>query len=267
MTAEADDERLRSTVRNARLVLWDFDGPICRLFARYRASRIAGEMTAWLADRGVPDLFPPDGRGADDPQEVLRAANRRCPGSALVAELEEFLTSAELRAVPSATPTAYADPLIRTWSARGSRLAVVTNNSPRAAHAYLAGRGLLSCFAPHVYGRTRDPHLLKPDPDSLRRALRHTGCAASAALMLGDSPADLAAARSAGVAFLGYARNDRKERQLRDAGAPVLVGSLEPLLRVLRERAPGAAGQGPPAERPDRHPRAGSPATARTTGR
>lgn len=245
MTVETDDERLRHLVRGARLVLWDFDGPICRLFARYAADRVAGEMTRWLADRGMAGPLAPDGQRADgarevpradDPQEVLRAAHRRHPGSDLVAGLEEVYTSAELRAVPSAMPTAYADPLIRTWAALGSRLAVVTNNSPHAVRAYLAGRGLLPCFAPHIYGRTRDPHRLKPDPYTLRRALDAAGCDASATLMVGDSPADLAAATSVGVDFLGYARNDRKERQLRDAGAPVLVDSLEPVLRALWAR-------------------------------
>ncbi|MGC9500398.1 HAD family hydrolase [Streptomyces sp. WG7] len=233
VTAEADDEALGRAVRRARLVLWDFDGPICRLFARYRASRIADEMVRWLADRGMAGLLSPHEQGTGDPQAVLRAVDRRCPGSDLAAGLEEFCTSAELRAVPSAMPTAYADPLIRTWSAIGCRLAVVTNNSPRAVGAYLAGRGLSPCFSPHVYGRTRDLHRLKPDPYSLDRALSATKVPAPATLMVGDSPSDLAAATSVGVAFLGYARNDRKEKLLRDAGAQVIVGSLEPVLRVL----------------------------------
>jgi phosphoglycolate phosphatase-like HAD superfamily hydrolase len=38
----------------------------------------------------------------------------------------------------------------------------------------------------------------------------------------------------AGVPFLGYARNGHKEKLLRDAGADTVVGSLEPLLGLLR---------------------------------
>jgi beta-phosphoglucomutase-like phosphatase (HAD superfamily) len=72
-----------------------------------------------------------------------------------VAELEERLTQEELKAMPSAMPTAYADPLIRTWTALGVRQVVATNNSPRVVRKYLEQRGLDSCFVPLIYGRTR----------------------------------------------------------------------------------------------------------------
>ncbi|MBY8843388.1 HAD family hydrolase [Streptomyces sp. SP2-10] len=231
-----DTDRLRGLIERARVVLWDFDGPICRLFARHKAERVAAELVDWLAGRGLHDLLSDSERDSLDPHAVLRAVDRRRPGSDLVAELEERLTQEELRAAGSAWPTAYADPLIRTWTAAGSRLAITTNNSPKVVRAYLDGRGLGSCFAPHVYGRTTDLHLLKPDPHCLNRALSAMGSAPSAALMIGDSPSDLAAANDAGVPFLGYARTERKGKLLREAGAGCVVGSLEPLLRMLRGR-------------------------------
>jgi len=49
--------------------------------------------------------------------------------------------------------------------------------------------------------------------------------------MIGDTSTDLEAAEGAGVPFLGYARNDRKEKVLRDAGAEHVVGSLDAVLR------------------------------------
>jgi HAD superfamily hydrolase (TIGR01509 family) len=116
----------------------------------------------------------------------------------------------------------------------GARLAIATNNSARTAAGYLAGRDLIGCFAPNVYGRTENLHQLKPDPHCLNRALNALGAAPSTALMIGDAPSDYEAARQAGVPFLGYARNGYKEKLLREAGAEVVVGSLEPVLRVLR---------------------------------
>ncbi|MBB5927675.1 HAD family hydrolase [Streptomyces echinatus] len=228
--------RLRSLIEGARVVLWDFDGPICRLFARHKAERVAAELVDWLAGRGLHDLLGGSEHDALDPHAVLRAVDLRRPGSDLVAELEERLTQEELKAAGSAWPTAYADPLIRTWTATGSRLAITTNNSPKVVRAYLDGRGLTACFAPHIYGRTTDLHLLKPDPHCLNRALSAMGSAPSAALMIGDSPSDLAAANDAGVPFLGYARNERKGKLLREAGAGCVTGSLEPLLLALRKR-------------------------------
>ncbi|MEV5882552.1 HAD family hydrolase [Streptomyces sp. NPDC052020] len=274
---DAGPERLRNLVIGARLVLWGFDGPVCRLFAGHAAERVSADLLRWLEGRGLrglpaeagrvapdpraepeapdpraeagrvapdpraepgreaPDPRAEPGREAPDPQAVLRAAHRRRPGGDLIAQLEERLTQEELRAAASAMPAAYADPLIRTWTAVGARQAVVTDRSPRAVRAYLAGRGLLACFEPRIYGRTPDAHRLAPDPHRLDRALHATGAVPSTTLVIGDTPAAVAAAREAGVGFLGYARAERKAEALRRAGAPVVIRSLEPVLRLLRE--------------------------------
>ncbi|MFJ8807665.1 HAD family hydrolase [Streptomyces sp. NPDC102490] len=230
-------EGLRELVLGARVVLWDFDGPLCRLFAGYSADRVAGELVAWMEALGLKGLLTEEEQAHPDLHVLLGAFDRRRHQSDLVASFEERLTREELRAVPTAWPTPYADPLIRTWSALGVGLAVTSNNSPRVVSEYLASRGLLGCFAPHVYGRTHDLHLLKPDPYCLNRALDAMGVAPAQALMVGDSASDLTAARRAGVPFLGYGHNERKTTILNQAGAHTVVHSLEPVLRLLWEAA------------------------------
>lgn len=240
-TAETDvreeTEMLRGLIARARVVLWDFDGPVCRLFAGHTAEHVAIDLVEWLAGRGLHGLLTEPERDSLDPHVVLRAVDRRHPGSDLVAELEEYLTHEELRAAATAMPTAYADPLIRTWTAVGSRLAIATNNSPRVVREYLHSRDLTSCFAPHIYGRTQVLQQLKPDPHCLHRALNAMGVAPTSALMIGDTPSDLMAANGAGVPFLGYARNARKERILRGAGATAVVDSLSTVLALVRAQA------------------------------
>ncbi|MFE7275379.1 HAD family hydrolase [Streptomyces sp. NPDC057623] len=231
---EDETAKLRDSIRRARVILWDFDGPVCRLFAGHTADRVATDLVEWLAGRGLHGLLTERERKSLDPHVVLRAVDRRRPGSDLVAELEERLTNEELRATATAMPTAYADPLIRTWTAMGFRLAITTNNSPRVVRRYLKSRDLVSCFSPHIYGRTQNLHHLKPDPHCLNRALNAMGAAPSTALMIGDTPSDFLAAQQAEVPFLGYARNADKERLLREAGARSIVASLEPILEVLR---------------------------------
>ncbi|PWG12423.1 HAD family hydrolase [Streptomyces sp. V2] len=230
-------EKVQELIGRARVVLWDFDGPVCRLFAGYPAANIAAGLVERLELRGLRGLLSEVERDSPDPHAVLRAVDSRCSGSDLVVELEEWLTEEELTAATSAQPTPYADPLIRTWVAVGARMAITTNNSPRVVGKYLAGRELSACFAPHVYGRTADLQLLKPDPHCLNKALRAMGSAPEDALMIGDTPTDLEAARRAGVPFLGYARNDLKGSLLRDEGAEAVVTSLEPVLVAVRKRA------------------------------
>ncbi|MFI7403725.1 HAD family hydrolase [Streptomyces sp. NPDC049541] len=225
-------ENLQQLITRARYVLFDFDGPICRVFAGHSADGVARGLVQWLDGLEAGHLLTDEERQTTDPWDVLRAVGRRRPGSGLVTSLEERLTREELKAVSSSMPTHYADPLVRTWAASGAQLAVTTNNSPLAVRKYLEGRRLDDCFA-HVCGRTRNPGLLKPHPHCLEQALRAFGATPSDALMLGDSPPDVEAARRAGVAFLGYARNERKEKELREAGAGFLVHSLDEVLGVL----------------------------------
>ncbi|MFF3487599.1 HAD family hydrolase [Streptomyces sp. NPDC002701] len=231
-----ETENLHAVIRRARFVLFDFDGPICRLFAGHSAEGVAKDLVRWLERQGLRGLLTEEERVHPDPMVVLYAVNRRHPRSDLVVELEERLTQQELQAVPSAWPTEFADPLIRTWSAVGARLAVATNNSPRTAARYLDSRGLADCFMPNVYGRTQDLDHLKPHPHCLNRAMNALGAAPRSTLMIGDAPSDYLAAEEAGVPFLGYARNGDKEKLLRDAGAEHVVASLEPVLRILRNQ-------------------------------
>ncbi|MGW3104976.1 HAD family hydrolase [Streptomyces sp. NPDC001100] len=225
---------VRELITGARFVLFDFDGPICRLFAGLSAEGVAKDLVSWLERQGLRELLTQSERVHPDPHVVLNAVNKRHPRSDLVDELEELLTQHELKAVDSAYPTPWADPLIRTWNAVGIHLAVATNNSPRTVTEYLHGRGLLECFTPHVYGRTNDLDLLKPNPHCLNRALRAMGAHPADALMIGDTPSDFEAARRAGIPFLGYARNEHKETLLRRAGADAVVGSLRPVLDSVR---------------------------------
>ncbi|MFJ4204946.1 HAD family hydrolase [Streptomyces sviceus] len=229
----AETARLASLVASARYVLWDMDGPICRLFAGYPAHQIAGELVAKIDQLGMGRLLTEQERSGNDPHDALRGVHERRPGSDLVLELEEWLTKRELEAVSKAMPTPYADPLIRTWSSSGVRFAITTNNAAVAAAAYVESRQLTDCF-PYVYGRTSNLDLMKPNPHCLEEAIKAMGAVPSATLMIGDAATDLQAAQRAGVSFLGYARNEGKERDLREAGAGDVVRSMEQVLTVLR---------------------------------
>ncbi|WP_151774276.1 HAD family hydrolase [Streptomyces abyssomicinicus] len=237
MTAEAD--RL---VSRARVVLLALDGPLCRLFppGGEELRQLADDLCGLVARRGGPDAagqLPDAPRAGRDPYAVL-AAVAEGADTALATAVRERVTAAELQAVPRAVPTPWADPLVRTWASLGVRTAVVTRHAAEAASRYVAGRGLTEAL-PRVCGRgtgRRDEFGY-----TLAGALASLDATREEALFVGETPAHLAAARAAGVPFLGHARSEVRERQLVEAGAQHLVGSLKFVLDALT----GTAGRTP----------------------
>ncbi|HZG02159.1 MAG TPA: HAD hydrolase-like protein [Streptomyces sp.] len=217
----------------AECVLFDFDGPICRLFAGRPSSGIAERLRGLIEERGEGGLLTEEVRSTDDPQVILRAVAAARPGGELAALVERTLTQEEAEAAGTASPTRFADRLVRALAATGRRLAVTTNNAPLAVERYLARHGLTPHFAGHIHGRRSDTRLLKPHPDCLYRALESTGTTPGRALMIGDSPVDRIAAEAAGVRFLGYGRTERKAGELRAAGAEHVVTSLQEVLTAV----------------------------------
>lgn len=226
-----DDEDLllgaAKQIVNRRCVLFDFDGPLCRLFPDGSSERLADALRGIVAKQGAMDLLPPATLVSIDPQDVLRAVDLASPGSELVSALEARLVEGEREAALSAPPTRGASTLVRRLVKEGVRIAVTTNNSPDAVDVYLRRMRLRRCFAGHLYGRTGNPKRLKPHPDCLFRALHALGADAGDALMFGDTVTDLAAAEAAGVEFVGYARDSDEAKELREAGAPVVLSRFD----------------------------------------
>ncbi|GAB3961549.1 HAD family hydrolase [Streptomyces sparsus] len=222
---------MRSLISAADSVIFDFDGPLCRLFVDGRAADAATRLRA-LVDASPQDVTL---SAPDDPHAVLRDVARQAPGTTLVQEVADALTREEVAAAPRAWPTAYVDALLMTLGSTGRRLAISTDNAPEAVQGYLAGRRLDGLFAGRVHGRRPDASRLKPDPDAVLRALESTGVPAERTVMIGDSPRDAEAAETAGVPFVGYARNDRKKAELLNAGvsAEHLVTSLLTVLELV----------------------------------
>lgn len=214
-----------------RCVLFDFDGPVCRLFAHHPAAGVAHRLLDALPQDVRDRVLADDPEAAHDPQRILG----RVPAP-FVPAIESLLAAEEERAAESALATPGAVELVRALSAEGISVAITTNNSVSAARRYLARPRvrLLHLFGEqgeHVYGRRpREPHLRKPHPDCLSRALRSTGHQPGEALMIGDTLDDYRAARQLEVRFLGYATSTRKKLPLSEADA-YHVGQLPTTLR------------------------------------
>lgn len=236
MTASAED--LQELLPSVRHVLWDLDGPICRLFAVHSAPHVAKELIHVIRKvaRGGRLKVPimPE-RLRNDPHAMVVEISRCWPGAEQVVELEQWLTGQELIAVDSALMTPHVDLVIERWGGSlGVPFAVSTNNSGQAAAKYLA-TAKLDAFFSCVYGRTSDLRLMKPHPHTLRLALDAMDADPSLTLMIGDAPTDFEAAQKAGVAFLGYADSPRKVAKLRRVGVEPsrIVSSLRDIWKAL----------------------------------
>jgi HAD superfamily hydrolase (TIGR01509 family) len=221
VSATAD---LAALLQRARVLLLDFDGPICAIFAGHPASQIARDLLDALRTDGHP--VPDDLDAPADPFVVLRYAATL--GSEATERTDARLRAAELAAVPTARPTPHADELIRAWRETGRQVAAVSNNSEPALTAYL-DRHSIELNA--VIGRTiADPALLKPNPYLVLNALNALGAAPDESLLLGDSPSDVDAGRHANIVTIGYANKPGKRERLTSAGAHVVIDQLDMLV-------------------------------------
>lgn len=236
---------LHALLQSAKCVLFDFDGPICRLFHGHPPAEVARRMRRRLAELGETDLWT-EVAEHEDPYQVLRHV-AHTPGRDTVAiELEQMLTGEELSAVVTADPTDDVDELVVQLVESGRQIAVTTNNSEQTVRAYLRTVGLAGYFGPHIHGRTADAKHLKPDPHCLHRALASTRAAPEETVMIGDTAADLQAARNAGVSFVGFATSPQATAFGTEHAELVVHGMAE----LLNGAAPPSTPPPPPP--PDR---------------
>jgi len=219
---------LTELLHRAHAILFDFDGPICSVFAGHPAHLVARDLRVQLARRAI-DVRVSEA-AANDPLEVLRTA--AIQGGLQVAKTaDELLTEAEIAAVEVAAPTPAGIDSLAACAASGRLVAVVSNNSAAAVSQYLArhrATHLVQVVVGREYGR---PDLMKPHPKPIIDALRGLGVGPNQAVLVGDSPADLAASRAAGVTCVGYAATPAKRALLADAD--LLIDDMQVLATGL----------------------------------
>lgn len=89
------DDRLPEVLAASRVVLLDFDGPVCDVFAGLSAPEVAKQLTLLLSVHD--EVAGAKAAETDDPIEVLRIAYE-ADGS-VGREVEQALTAAEVEAV------------------------------------------------------------------------------------------------------------------------------------------------------------------------
>ncbi|KQX52652.1 MULTISPECIES: HAD family hydrolase [unclassified Streptomyces] len=221
---------LTETLANARVILFDFDGPVCDVFAGLPAPEVAGELTALLAAEN--EAAGAKASQTDDPIEVLRIAHEA--DTELGQKIEQALTTAEVRAVAVAgPPTPGAAEALRAAGSTGRGVAVVSNNSAECVRVFLGLHGLHEYVAEVVGRPSEQPHLMKPNPFPLITAAELMHVDVTSCTLIGDSLTDIQAAHAAGATVIGYANKPHKSEAFAEARADVVTQDMQSIADAL----------------------------------
>jgi HAD superfamily hydrolase (TIGR01549 family) len=224
---------LDAVLASVDALLLDFDGPICALFANYSPWVTAADARMVLSVQGI-DL-PGELRETQGALVLLKWAESHAPSA--VPAIEEIQEVAEESAVSNATPTPYSFAAVVAAHASGLKLAIVSNNSPKAIARYLGMHGMSGYFTA-VSGREKgDASAMKPCPALLMRAASALHIPIGRCAMVGDAVTDIAAAKRAGARSVGYAEDDSSASGLAGAGADAVIKSMAVLASALQDRA------------------------------
>jgi len=113
----------------------------------------------------------------------------------------------------------------------GIRTAVYTNKHGPSSRLTCAHLGLTDLLDGN-FGATDTPWL-KPDPAFTRHVLTALGADAADTLLVGDSPFDVATARSGGLGFIGVSTGTHTAAELQAAGASRVCADLFEVAREL----------------------------------
>ena len=213
-------------VAQARVVLLDFDGPICSVFAGYPAVRAVIATLRALEAAGFD--VRPEWLKLEDPHQLLIEVAAQVPEGAGIAE--DALTRSEVHAVDSAQITVGVTDLIDQIAGRGQRWAVVSNNSAESIARFCTRKDFARTPSLTVGRPKGEPHLMKPNPFALRHALEILRTPARDAVFVGDSVSDIQAGRAAGIPTVGFANKPTKPKLLESALADVVITSINDLL-------------------------------------
>ncbi|WP_407837972.1 HAD family hydrolase [Streptomyces sp. DSM 116496] len=223
-------DALATTLAGARVLLFDFDGPVCDVFAGLPAPRVAAELAQLVASKD--EALGAKAAGTDDPIEVLRISYEA--NSALGQEVEQALTAAEVRAVAVAgQPTPGSRGALEAAKSAGRPVAVVSNNSAECVRAFLELHGL-SEYVLEIVGRPAEqPHLMKPNPHPLLMAAELLHVDVTACVLIGDAVTDIQAAHAAGATVIGYANKSHKPEAFADLGAEAITEDMQAIADAL----------------------------------
>ena len=114
----------------------------------------------------------------------------------------------------------------------GWMLGVATGKSDRGLERCLDTHAIKGLF---VTLQTADRHPSKPNPSMIAQAMADAGSAPKSTVMIGDTVYDILMGKAAGCRTIGVSWGYHPVEELREAGADVIVDTMDELARSLEE--------------------------------
>jgi phosphoglycolate phosphatase-like HAD superfamily hydrolase len=221
-------DNLADLLGRSKHVMFDFDGPVCSVFAGRPAPAVAERLRRLVQTSTV---LPPSLAAESDPMMFLYAAPAL--PTALAEQVRQQFHEEELAAIETAAPTPGAHNAIAECYRAGKIVSVVSNNGAGAVEAYLQHHDLAKYVAFVSARRSPDPGLLKPNPYLLLAAIRAAEQQPEHSVLIGDSVTDIEAAHAAQLPAIGYANKPGKRESFAEARAEVVVTDMSEVARSV----------------------------------
>jgi phosphoglycolate phosphatase len=221
-----------------RVVVFDLDGTLVDT-----VEDIAAALNAALAELLLPPLpvatvrLMVGGGLAELMRQALAAHGTELDDAAYAKAVDRLFELYAERPVQRSTVYDGALPLLRELRQSGILCGLCTNKPQAISVQVLAALGLDGAFACVQGGDSGFPK--KPNPAGLKHLLSTLGVSPKDAAMLGDSAADVAAARGAGLAAIVLVAHGYSKLPASELGADMVIEHLSELpqsLALLAER-------------------------------
>ncbi|MDL2307497.1 HAD family hydrolase [Desulfovibrio sp. OttesenSCG-928-C06] len=215
--------------RTPEAVLFDFDGTLAMLTLDFNAMR----HSAYSA---LKQALPPEElANYDTSKPVMEALSGLLAGyppqkAAQVNDIvEQNLIAFEVEAARKSRLFPFTIPVLNRLKARGIPSAIITRNCRDSINIVFPDHAdYCACLVAR-----HDVSQVKPHPEHLLAALEPLGVAPEKALMVGDHPMDIIAARNTGCLSAGVLTGEADATSIKKANPDWLAENIEELMQVL----------------------------------
>ena len=217
-----------------KVVILDFDGTICRLFANSDLNGLILKLQDVISKYGIKTKKLSDCFEVFEViEECIKTEDKR---SLALMEVDKIITDAECEAVENGIDVAGIKEFISYCDANNISIGIATNNSKLCIEKYLRLKNIVGTI-PIVARDVCHLDRMKPSPWMMNELKRILGIDSADMLFIGDNPSDYQCARAAGVNFVGITVTEKKRQRFQQIQRKVLLkNSYAEIIEYLCER-------------------------------